>query len=480
MADNTILYGKWYFNDIIDALNVPTTSLNFKYIIGNKIYNGIKIGIYSGTQLFTYYNEDNSWNFPNYSNWDSDGSYRTIWITSGGTDTFLTWLQANATKVSDSLDNLKTNKMLFEENLNELVDIINNLADSSDSKTITELVKIAKSIVKPSGTKLIIENGNHNVKEYEYVNVALPSGDGEIRSLKKILDYTKSTMYMFKNNNKITDLTDYFEYSDTSNVTNMNEMFSGCSVLKTIPLFDTSNVTVMQTMFSGCLALMEVPLFDTSKVTNMYMMFSTCSALMEVPLFDTSKVTNMYMMFAGCENLKTIPQFDTSNVTDMGYLFRNAMNYAVALETIPVLDTSKVTNMQYMFENQNNLITVEGLNLIKITSVSYVTSMFKGCTKLTNLTLYNIKVNLTIGSGSTYGHLLTIESLLNTCQECIKQSSTRTLTVGTANIEKLASVYVKLTDTTDVSKYPMVQCESTDEGAMLVADYMALKNWSLA
>ncbi len=95
----------------------------------------------------------------------------------------------------------------------------------------------------------------------------------------------------------------------------------------------------------------------------------------------------------------------------------------------------------------------------------------------------NIKVNLQVGSGTSWGHLLTVDSLVHLCQELVNVGSSRTLTVGSANLEKLASVYVKLTvpeaeDTT--GKLPCVVCESTDEGAMLIEDYIALKHWQLA
>ena len=61
--------------------------------------------------------------------------------------------------------------------------------------------------------------------------------------------------------------------------------------------------------------------------------------------------------------------------------------------------------------------------------------------------------------------------------------SSRTLTVGSANLEKLTNIYVKLTDEPNNnlhSKLPMIQCESTDEGAMTITEYMAQKGWVLA
>lgn len=66
-------------------------------------------------------------------------------------------------------------------------------------------------------------------------------------------------------------------YLDTSEVTNMYEMFHAIDVTTLdVSSFDTSNVTNMSNMFSGCVNLTSLDLtsFDTSKVTNMYMMFA--------------------------------------------------------------------------------------------------------------------------------------------------------------------------------------------------------------
>ena len=60
---------------------------------------------------------------------------------------------------------------------------------------------------------------------------------------------------------------------------------------------------------------------DTNNVTNMQQMFSDCSSLTTIPQLNTSNVTNMSNMFSGCDNITTIPQLDTSNVTGMGRMF---------------------------------------------------------------------------------------------------------------------------------------------------------------
>jgi surface protein len=93
----------------------------------------------------------------------------------------------------------------------------------------------------------------------------------------------------------------------------------------TVPfLLDTSQVTNMSSMFSGCAALTTVPELDTSKVTNMSSMFSGCAALTTVPELDTSKVTNMFSTFSGCAALESVilrgigPKFYSSSDTPGG------------------------------------------------------------------------------------------------------------------------------------------------------------------
>ena len=99
----------------------------------------------------------------------------------------------------------------------------------------------------------------------------------------------------------------------TSNVTDMNNMFSYCSSLTELDLsnFDTSNVTDMRGMFDNCgnLTSLDLSNFDTSNVTDMNSMFYYCQSLTSLDLsgFETPPyVRSIYRMFKGCDKLKNL------------------------------------------------------------------------------------------------------------------------------------------------------------------------------
>ena len=100
------------------------------------------------------------------------------------------------------------------------------------------------------------------------------------------------------------------EYLNTSEVTNMREMFRDCEKLDAIDLsnFNTEKVTDMSVMFFDCNALTTLDLrsFSTWKVTNMEDMFLDCDNLTTIYvgyLWNTEKVTESNNMFLFCPKL---------------------------------------------------------------------------------------------------------------------------------------------------------------------------------
>ena len=181
---------------------------------------------------------------------------------------------------------------------------------------------------------------------------------------------------------------------DTSEVTNMNAMFSGCISLTSLDVsnFDTSQVTDMSNMFSRCESLtsLDVSKFNTSKVTNMSAMFYACNSLTSLDLrnFDTSNVTDMSFMFRECSGLTSLDlsNFDTSQVTNMSEMFYKC----ISLTSLDLsnFNTSNVTYMDSMFYNCSSLTNLDlrSFNTSKVTAIEY---MFYGCSKLTQITVSN-------------------------------------------------------------------------------------------
>ena len=98
---------------------------------------------------------------------------------------------------------------------------------------------------------------------------------------------------------------------------------------------------------------------DTSAVTDMSFMFSGCSGLtdLDVSSFDTSAVTDMSSIFDSCEKLANldVSSFDTSNVNNMSFMF----NFCIDLTTIYVSDNWNIQafcESQGMFENCGKLV----------------------------------------------------------------------------------------------------------------------------
>ena len=169
----------------------------------------------------------------------------------------------------------------------------------------------------------VTENGVYDVEgeAYKPVRVNVPQ-TAQSGTLKALLDATKNTRGLFKGyyGSSVDGL---ISYSDTSNVTDMGEMFRNCTKLTSVPQLDTSNVVNMTDMFNGCSNLTTIPQLNTYKSTRMTAMFFGCSNLTTIPQLDTSNVDSMGSMFSGCTSLISIPDLNASRSTNFFNIFKD-------------------------------------------------------------------------------------------------------------------------------------------------------------
>jgi surface protein len=159
-------------------------------------------------------------------------------------------------------------------------------------------------------------------------------------------------------------------------------------------ILDTSNVTNMSNMFYECKNLSYVSPFNTSNVIDMSYMFYYCQVLRSMPQLDTSKVTNMSNMFSNCISLKSIPQLDTSMVTNVSRFFGFSNIYALTdlggFKDLGKKSSISGTNSTFL-DNASNLTHDSLMNVInnlydrKTNGLSTLTISF-GATNLNKLT----------------------------------------------------------------------------------------------
>ena len=225
----------------------------------------------------------------------------------------------------------------------------------SESDTLSTLADKVSTITTGGGSGIDFSPIGYDAEFSAELNAKMNADIAYSKSLYDAWNPSNTnTSRLYKDDTKLV----YAPNIDTSNVTNMNNMFYYCYRLTTVPAFNTSKVTDMKHMFNHCSSLKTVPLFNTSNVTSMENMFYYCSSLQTVPEMDTSKVTTMSNMFNSCSSITTVPAFNTSNVTSMYYMFYNCTR----LTSVPEMDTSKVTTMENMFGYCSGLTTIEGIS----------------------------------------------------------------------------------------------------------------------
>ena len=198
-----------------------------------------------------------------------------------------------------------------------------------------------------------------------------------------------------------------FENFNTSKVTNMREMFDIIEVnemdgnlkyINGLNKFDTSNVTDMCNMFRSCSLVKDIDVssFDTSKVTNMFCMFKGCESVetLDVSSFDTSKVINMAGMFSvkwvdgstefgkpmGLKSIKGINNFDLSSAKRLDAMF-SGCNTLQELD-LSGFNLSNVDSTANMFDGCWELKTINGLEKFDFSSVTNASMMFQFCENL--------------------------------------------------------------------------------------------------
>ena len=246
-----------------------------------------------------------------------------------------------------------------------------NFNPYNNEMTISYEKDVGNSILKIFGLYFV----NNNKNKFK-INI-----NGLILNLDEYLNFENYYINNFISNQKIIIL----KLIGIKNITDMSGMFEDTKLTSAIfpQNFDTSLITDMSYMFSGCTSLLNLPdisNWNTVNVTNMSYMFSNCQNLKYLPdisKWNTTNVTDLSHMFSDCISLLKFPDisnWDTGKVNNLSGIFRNC-NKITVLPDISKWNTNNVTNMSYMFyncESLSNLPDISTWNKNNVTNMSYM------------------------------------------------------------------------------------------------------------
>ncbi len=216
---------------------------------------------------------------------------------------------------------------------------------------------------------------------------------------------------------------------DTHNVDGMWRMFQNCTSLTSVDIsnFNTDNLNSMSNMFEGCtnLSSIALPSLENPKLQSLGRMFRECLSLKEIDFtgFKTPSVTTMVRMFEGCSSLTTVDlrSFDTSNLTEMSYMFGGCTKLKEA--ELTSFDTSSVKYASAMFSGCSSLQSLYVSDKFALSDSCTSEDMFSGCVKLPGYDSSKVDKSM---ANSSNGYLTKIESGSQTWVEYDETSQTLT------------------------------------------------------
>lgn len=268
--------------------------------------------------------------------------------------------------------NLDNNLLDYDKK--ELNDIINNIIKRNSQDEIEVIFRKEKSRkIRIFGENFVKANINNC---FIYIN----------KVKVKLCNY-----YTFKNNQ------DFIKVRLTKgNITDLSNMFNGCSTLSSIEEFPSSfiyGISNISNMFKGCSSLTSLPDFsywDTSIISDISGLFYDCSSIEELPdlsTWNTSNIVNMSNLFNNCSSLLSLPniaKWDTTNVSNFIGIFSRCSSLT-SLPNLTFWNTSNATNILCIFYSCSSLLSIPDISNWNISKVNDISGIFYGCSSLISI-----------------------------------------------------------------------------------------------
>lgn len=227
-------------------------------------------------------------------------------------------IASEITRLQNAKSNLKSKLQdkgvsVGNERLDEMVNLVENIQGGSGTDT-TDATATSSDILLGKTAYVNDEKIEGTIETYSGEN---EGGEVVERSLKKLLDNTKSAYYLF-NSYQGDNLSELIQYNDTENVTDFRTMYQSCYIATEFPQIDTHLGTNFGSMYSGCSGATTFPQIDTSKGTNFKSMYQGCNKATSLPNLNTDLGTNFGSMYRNCWRVKKIDISKFTSISTSG------------------------------------------------------------------------------------------------------------------------------------------------------------------
>ncbi len=295
-----------------------------------------------------------------------------------------------------------------------------------------------------------------------------------------------------------------FPNLDVRRVTDFSQMFYGCSNLTKVEFSNTESAYLMNDMFAGCTSLKSAPNFIMDTVQNAVEMFLD-SGVVYVPEYNMHNVTAVSNMMANCHDLVTFLPINFNNCNDFDGMFENC-DSLTNLGNINIKKGASCNNMfyycksldidkefiSYFFSNSGSMYSIfKGTSIKQIPNLSidyasvkevnasdafsetlieeltdfkltapgpiYIANMFMGCNKLKKVVNFEIDCNYSVDATGLFSNCENLTYLSIKCPDNFETGGG--LIFGCTN---LTDVYIDNGQQTERFYCPNVTYESLE------------------
>jgi len=265
----------------------------------------------------------------------------------------------------------KMAKLITPQNRSELDNILNDIFENWDRKSVISLNNIDVSNIT-------------DMKQLFYRNVIPEDAIIDVSNWDVSNVSNMDSMFSFSRVKNIIGL----EKWDVRNVNNVHGMFYKCMNLETLDLngWVFNEVTSYKIMFYGCISLKYINLSNWKFSNADFQSFlQECDSLKNVDLtgWENNTITYMSNMFYQCINLETIKNIENLN-TSLCCAMRGVFTGCGKLKQLDLSkwDVEEVRSTTYMFLNCYNLVSVGDLSHWNLKHIINLQEMFMNCINL--------------------------------------------------------------------------------------------------